>query len=141
MNLILAIVHKEDVDSVTEEVVKGGYRLTQISTSGGFLRRGNSTLLIGVEPEKVNDVLRLIQAGCKARGIPTRLTRACLCTAPPSSCWSLVVSSASETHPAQLGSWRPMPIIPLSPEVLFTTCALQPGCPIMQPIGPIDRTV
>jgi len=70
MNLVLAIVHKEDVDSVTEEVVKGGYRLTQISTSGGFLRRGNATLLIGVESEKVNDVLRLIQAGCKARVDP-----------------------------------------------------------------------
>jgi uncharacterized protein YaaQ len=41
-----------------------GHRLTRINTAGGFLRRGNATLLIGVEEAQVDEVLSLIQAQC-----------------------------------------------------------------------------
>lgn len=67
MNLILAILMSEDADAVAGGLLAAGYRLTRLNTAGGFLRRGNVTLLIGVEPDKVDDVLRIIQANCRLR--------------------------------------------------------------------------
>ena len=67
MNLILAILANEDADPVAGGLLAAGYRLTRLNTAGGFLRRGNVTLLIGVEPDKVDDVLHIIQANCRLR--------------------------------------------------------------------------
>ena len=61
MKLIIAVVQRDLVDKVTDTLLNGGYRVTRIDSVGGFLRRGNGTLMIGVEAEKVEDVLRLIQ--------------------------------------------------------------------------------
>lgn len=70
MKLIIAIVHAEEVDAVIGTLLTAEYRLTRINTTGGFLRRGNATLLIGVEPEKVDEVIALIQSSCRARSKP-----------------------------------------------------------------------
>jgi len=70
MRLILSIVQNEDADSVTDALIAAGYRATRIATAGGFLRRGNATLLIGVEDDKVDDVLKVIQTSCKPRTEP-----------------------------------------------------------------------
>jgi uncharacterized protein YaaQ len=67
MNLVLAIVQNEDADPVTQALLAAGHRVTRINTAGAFLRRGNATLLVGVEAEKVDNVLRLIQANCRLR--------------------------------------------------------------------------
>jgi uncharacterized protein YaaQ len=67
MNLLLAIIQNEDADSVAGGLVAAGYRVTRLNTAGGFFRRGNVTLLIGVDAEKVDDVLKIIQANCRAR--------------------------------------------------------------------------
>jgi len=67
MNLVLAIVQNEDADPVIQALLAAGYRVTRINTAGAFLRRGNATLLIGVENDKVDDVLRLVQANCRLR--------------------------------------------------------------------------
>jgi uncharacterized protein YaaQ len=64
MNLIIAIVHSDYVEAVTRALLTAGHRLTRINTAGGFLRRGNATLLIGVEEARVDEVLSLIQAQC-----------------------------------------------------------------------------
>lgn len=70
MKLIVSIVHKEDADLVTGGLLAAGYRATRINTAGAFLRRGNVTLLIGVEDEQVDDVLRIIQSNCRYRDEP-----------------------------------------------------------------------
>ncbi len=67
MNLLLAILQNEDADPVVGGLMAAGYRVTRLNTAGGFLRRGNVTLLIGVEPERTDDVLKIIQANCRAR--------------------------------------------------------------------------
>jgi len=67
MNLLLAILQNEDADPVAGGLVAAGYRVTRLNTAGGFFRRGNVTLLIGVDAEKVDDVLKIIQANCRAR--------------------------------------------------------------------------
>jgi len=64
MNLILAIVQDNDADAVTQALLADNYRLTRLTTAGGFFRRGNATLLIGVEPGMTDDVLQIIQHTC-----------------------------------------------------------------------------
>ncbi len=65
MNLILAIVHSDDAESVSQALLAAGHRVTRINTAGAFWRRGNVTLLTGVEAGKVDEVLGLIQAHCR----------------------------------------------------------------------------
>jgi uncharacterized protein YaaQ len=57
----------EDAEKVVGGLLASGYRLTRLNTAGGFLRRGNDTLLTGVEANRVDDVLRIIQANCRLR--------------------------------------------------------------------------
>jgi uncharacterized protein YaaQ len=63
--LLLAIVDRGDADAVMKALVQGGYRFTRIDTQGGFLRRGNATLVIGIEQARVDDVLAVIQRNCR----------------------------------------------------------------------------
>lgn len=67
MNLLLAILQNEDADPVCGGLMAAGYRVTRLNTAGGFLRRGNVTLLIGVESKKADDVLKIIQTHCRTR--------------------------------------------------------------------------
>ncbi|MBQ3044422.1 MAG: cyclic-di-AMP receptor [Clostridia bacterium] len=60
MKLIIAIINNDDCPSVLSELNHKGYGATKLSTSGGFLRAGNSTLLIGTEDDKVDDVIAVI---------------------------------------------------------------------------------
>ena len=67
MNLVLSIVQNEDAEPVTRDLLAAGHRVTRINTAGGFLRRGNVTLLVGVDEAQVDDVLRIIGASCHSR--------------------------------------------------------------------------
>jgi uncharacterized protein YaaQ len=67
MKLIVAIVQGEDADDVIRAMLAAGHRLTRINTTGGFLRRGNATLLIGVEDDQIDEVLTLMQATTRRR--------------------------------------------------------------------------
>ena len=61
MKLIFAIVNGDDATTVSTEATRAGYIVTKLSTKGGFLRVGNTTFLIGVEDEKVEDVISIIR--------------------------------------------------------------------------------
>ena len=67
MKMIYAIVHSEDGDRVTEELNKKGFSVTRLSTTGGFLRRGNSTLMTVTEDGKVDEVISIIKGQCGKR--------------------------------------------------------------------------
>lgn len=60
MKLVVAIINNDDANAVMSNLTKNGYQATKLSTSGGFLRAGNITLLIGVEKNKVDEVVNLI---------------------------------------------------------------------------------
>ena len=60
MKLIVAIINNDDANAVMSNLTKNGYQATKLSTSGGFLRAGNITLLFGVEKNKVDEVINLI---------------------------------------------------------------------------------
>ena len=61
MKLLVAIINNDDCPAVLSELTREGLSVTKLSTSGGFLRAGNSTLLIGIEDEKVDDAIEIIR--------------------------------------------------------------------------------
>ena len=61
MKLIIAIIHDSDTEPVSRALTSADYRVTCIASTGGFLRRGQSTLLIGVEDERVERALEIIR--------------------------------------------------------------------------------
>ncbi|MBW4828431.1 MAG: cyclic-di-AMP receptor [Clostridiaceae bacterium] len=73
MKLIIAIVQDEDAPGLIEDLTEEEYRVTKLASTGGFLKSGNTTLLIGVEDEQVDHVLNIIEDTCKTREITTSL--------------------------------------------------------------------
>ncbi len=64
MKLVIAIIRDVDDVRVLDKLVARGHRVTRVASTGGFLRRGNVTLLIGVEPEHVQPVIDLLRETC-----------------------------------------------------------------------------
>lgn len=73
MKLLVAIVQDADVNPLVDEITEKKFRLTRLSTTGGFLKAGNTTLLIGVEDNEKDEVLSIIEKNCKQREITTSL--------------------------------------------------------------------
>ena len=59
--LIIALLRDADGEEVLRALLEAEYRVTRIASTGGFMRRGNSTLLIGVEKERVETAIQLIR--------------------------------------------------------------------------------
>ena len=73
MKMILAVIDKDDAHDVISSLSREGFSITRLSTTGGFLRAGNVTILVGVEDEKTPDVIGIIKEHSKSRNqqIPT----------------------------------------------------------------------
>ncbi len=67
MKLILAIVHDIDGNNLMSALNKEGYSVTKLATTGGFLKAGNTTLMVGVSDEKVQAVVDVIRSKCDRR--------------------------------------------------------------------------
>lgn len=63
MKMIIAIVNDEDSEQVTHALTQSDFRVTTIASTGGFLRRGLSTLLCAFEDEQLTAALNVIR-GC-----------------------------------------------------------------------------
>ena len=77
MKMIIAIVRDRDTDPVSRALTSSDFRVTHIASTGGFLRRGNSTLFIGLEDEKVEEALGIIRSNLEPADDPQQ-TRATL---------------------------------------------------------------
>ena len=60
MKLVFSIVSNDDANVVMKELNKEGYSVTKMASTGGFLRMGNVTLLVGTEEENVQSVIDII---------------------------------------------------------------------------------
>mgnify|MGYP001094328977 CR=1 FL=1 len=67
MKLIVSIVHSDDANQLIAALRDGGFSSTKISTTGGFLREGNATILVGTQEDKVPTVLQIIKRNCHTR--------------------------------------------------------------------------
>lgn len=69
MQLLMVVAQPEDASSLTEALTQADYRSTRLDSVGGFLRQGMATVMIGIEAEQVQDVLRIVQETCHARTV------------------------------------------------------------------------
>lgn len=67
MKLIFAIINDDDVRGVTDSLVSREIQATRFSSTGSFLRSGNTTLLICLDDDKVEEAISLIHSHCKKR--------------------------------------------------------------------------
>ena len=67
MKLILAIVSNDDASSVSAALTKENYSVTRLATTGGFLRAGNTTMIVGTEDDKVDHCIEIIGNESKRR--------------------------------------------------------------------------
>ena len=67
MKLIIAIVQDEDSSRLINALMTDGFRVTKLATTGGFLRAGNTTLLVGVEDEKLPQAMEIVEKVCRSR--------------------------------------------------------------------------
>ena len=70
VKLVIAVVHNEDARVLIDALLAHEYRATWLHSSGGFLKQSNATILVGVDEEKVEDVVGLVRANCRARTQP-----------------------------------------------------------------------
>ncbi|NLP47746.1 MAG: transcriptional regulator [Clostridiales bacterium] len=73
MKLIIAIVNNDDSVKVISALTKEGFFSTKLSTTGGFLLAGNTTLLIGAEDDKVQRIKEIISghSATREKNLPT----------------------------------------------------------------------
>lgn len=67
MKVIWAIISTEDASATISELYSNKFQVTKISSTGGFLKVGNVTLMLGVEDDKVDEVINIISKNCKVR--------------------------------------------------------------------------
>jgi uncharacterized protein YaaQ len=67
MKLVVAIVNKEDAGVLVDALLEREHRATRLHSSGGFLKQSNATVIVGVEDDRVEEVLDLVRDNCHAR--------------------------------------------------------------------------
>ena len=60
MKLVLAIMSNDDSPAVSSALTKENYQVTRLATTGGFLRSGNTTLIVGTDDDKVEHAIEII---------------------------------------------------------------------------------
>ncbi len=67
MKLVVAVVHADDAGRCSDALTEAGFVVTRFTTSGGFLQKGNATLLVGVGDEQVDDVVDILRSRARDR--------------------------------------------------------------------------
>ena len=67
MKLILAVIQDKDSSRLLQALVENNFRATKLSSTGGFLKSGNTTFMIGTEEIRVDRALQIIKDNCKHR--------------------------------------------------------------------------
>ena len=67
MKMVFAIINQDDTNKVVTGLMKSSYQVTKLSTTGGFLKAGNTTILVGVNAGKVEEVIEIIGKFSKTR--------------------------------------------------------------------------
>ncbi|MCS6995191.1 MAG: cyclic-di-AMP receptor [Anaerolineales bacterium] len=74
MKLMIAILKDDDVENAVQALTSESFRVTRVASTGGFFRKGSTTLLIGVEDDHVDAAIALLRANTTASGDQKRAT-------------------------------------------------------------------
>mgnify|MGYP000311774070 FL=1 len=69
--LIISVVQNDDADNVVDALLENEFRATRLASTGGFLRKGNTTLMIGADETDDDRVLDLIRANARSGAAPS----------------------------------------------------------------------
>lgn len=64
---MIAVIQDKDSNRLTDALGKGNFKTTKLASTGGFLKEGNTTLMIGCEDEYVDEALDIIRENCSQR--------------------------------------------------------------------------
>ncbi len=67
MKMVFIVVQDDDVQKLLKELVKEDFRVTKLSSTGGFLRRGSTTVFLGIEDSELEKLKSVIRSNCKMR--------------------------------------------------------------------------
>jgi uncharacterized protein YaaQ len=67
MKLVLAVVQDKDANRLVEALGNEGFQSTKLSSTGGFLREGNTTIITGIQDDQVDHALDVIKNNCQQR--------------------------------------------------------------------------
>jgi len=67
MKMVIAVINHDDASMVIHNLTKSGFYVTRLATTGGFLKAGNVTILVGVEDNLVQNVINIIKEFSKTR--------------------------------------------------------------------------
>ena len=67
MKLLIAIVQDEDSSKLLSKLMQSGFGVTKLATTGGFLKAGNTTLLLGVDDSRVEEAVHVVETVCRSR--------------------------------------------------------------------------
>ena len=59
--LLLAIIRKDDYDETVYQLNTHGFFVTKLSSSGGFLKKENVTLMLGVSSDRLQEAVELLR--------------------------------------------------------------------------------
>ncbi len=82
MKLLFAVLKDDDVDNVIQSLTKDDFRVTRVASTGGFFHKGSTTLLIGVDDDKVEAAIQVLRA--KTTAEPNEQKRATVFVVPVS---------------------------------------------------------
>jgi uncharacterized protein YaaQ len=58
---MIVILSDEAAEEALRDLIELEFRVTRVASTGGFLRRGNTTLLIGTQDDRVDGALEVIR--------------------------------------------------------------------------------
>jgi uncharacterized protein YaaQ len=67
VKLIMAVVQDKDSNRLSDALVERDFQATKLASTGGFLKAGNTTFMIGVKDKEVEQVLEIIKDNCQSR--------------------------------------------------------------------------
>jgi uncharacterized protein YaaQ len=67
MKLIMAVVQDQDSNKLSQRLIEQHFRATKLASTGGFLKAGNTTFIIGTEDERLQEALDIIKQNCQSR--------------------------------------------------------------------------
>jgi uncharacterized protein YaaQ len=67
MKVIMAVVQDKDSNRLSNALMEHNFRSTKLASTGGFLKAGNTTFIIGTEDIRVDKALQVIKENCQSR--------------------------------------------------------------------------
>ena len=74
MKMIIVIIKDSDADMLTQALTAGSFRVTRVASTGGFMRSGVVTMLLGVEDNQVDAAILIVRNSLPSKGDTKRAT-------------------------------------------------------------------